>query len=92
MNNNSNKYYNYELKDGVHRFILRGLLRPNSFMAQSHLSKFIKRNKYSNSGFFTIIECNDSYSYEKIKRILDSNLNDNCFIDYDEEFEFELVV
>ena len=51
---NGNKFYNYENKNGVHRFILNGLLKPNAFLAQSHLNKFIRRNKYTNSGFFYI--------------------------------------
>lgn len=89
--NNGNKFYNYENKNGVHRFVLNGLLKPNAFLAQSHLNKFVKRNKYTNSGFFTLIECKDDYSKNKIKKILDSNLSDECFLAHDEEFEFDLV-
>lgn len=88
----SRKFYSESLSEkGKKQFVLHGVLKRKSFLSQIHLEKFVKNLVYSNGGFFTIIECTNEYNYKKIKRILDANLNDDCFVDENYEFKFKLV-
>ena len=87
-----NKFYTeMVLPNGKYSFTLMGILRKESFLAQPHLHKFIVDFKYTNNGFVTILECDNAYSYGKIKKILDSNLNEQCFLNEEDEFRFKLV-
>lgn len=79
------------LPNGKYRFTLKGILRKESFLAQPHLHKFIVKFEYTDSGFNTILECNDEYSYNKVKKILNSNLSEGCFLNSSDNLEFKLV-
>lgn len=86
------KLYNEAVSEnGKRQFILSGILKKNTFIAQIHLEKFIKELVYTNGGFVTVLECKNDYIYNKVKRILDSNLRENCFVDENYEFKFKLV-
>lgn len=76
---------------GKKQIVLNGILKKNSFLSQMHLEKFIKELVYTNGGFVTVLECKNDYIYNKVKRILDSNLRENCFVDENYEFKFKLV-
>lgn len=59
---------------------LNGVLKKESFLGQSHLRKFTKGVLATNKGTFTIFECKNEYSFNKVKNILDSNLSSDIVI------------
>lgn len=86
------KFYSERIsKCGKKQFILNGILKKDCFLSEIHLSKFIKNYEFSNCGFITVVECKNNYTYKKIKKLLDSNLNEDCFLDENSEFKFKLV-
>lgn len=84
-------YHESILPNGKYRITIMGILKRQSFLAQPHLEKFFKHFEYTDSGFITVLECDNEYSYKKIKKILDYNLKEECFLDSQEEFRFKIV-